>query len=74
MQVAVQWNTGSGGPLLRTNDTRIHLGGTHAQGFRTALTNIVDGYARHQPTTRTKPEQRTRSRSRSRTATESPGH
>ncbi|MFJ7272761.1 ATP-binding protein [Streptomyces sp. NPDC099050] len=49
VQVAMQWNTWStGGFHSFANTTRTHEGGTHEQGFRTALTNIVNDYARRQ--------------------------
>lgn len=49
VQVAMQWNTWStGGFHSFANSTRTHEGGTHEQGFRTALTDIVNDYARRQ--------------------------
>lgn len=47
VQVAMQWNTWStGGFHSFANSTRTHEGGAHEQGFRTALTEIVNDYAR----------------------------
>lgn len=49
LQVAMQWNTYStGGFHSFANSTRTHAGGAHEQGFRTALTDIVNDYARRQ--------------------------
>ncbi|WP_330335360.1 ATP-binding protein (plasmid) [Streptomyces sp. NBC_00536] len=49
VQVALQWNTWStGGFRSFANSTRTHEGGTHEQGFRTALTDVVNDYARRQ--------------------------
>nr|WSW48702.1 ATP-binding protein [Streptomyces sp. NBC_01001] len=48
-QVAMQWNTSPPGELRSfANSTRTHEGGAHEQGFRTALTDIVNDYARRQ--------------------------
>ncbi|MFB7468568.1 ATP-binding protein [Streptomyces sp. NPDC056224] len=49
VQVAMQWNTRSPGELRSfANSTRTHEGGAHEQGFRTALTDLVNDYARRQ--------------------------
>ncbi|MFF1415381.1 ATP-binding protein [Streptomyces sp. NPDC058289] len=49
VQVAMQWNTWStGGFHSFANSTRTHEGGTHEEGFRTALTDIVNDYAQRQ--------------------------
>ncbi|MFD3557953.1 ATP-binding protein [Streptomyces goshikiensis] len=49
VQVAMQWNTWStGGFRSFANSTRTHEGGAHEQGFRTALTDLVNDYARRQ--------------------------
>ncbi|MFE9137535.1 ATP-binding protein [Streptomyces sp. NPDC007355] len=47
VQVAMQWNTWStGGFHSFANSTRTHEGGAHEQGFRTALKDLVNDYAR----------------------------
>ncbi|MGW2681537.1 ATP-binding protein [Streptomyces sp. NPDC001436] len=47
VQVAMQWNTWSPGEVRSfANSTRTHEGGTHEVGFRTALTDVVNDYAR----------------------------
>ncbi|MGO4462620.1 ATP-binding protein [Streptomyces sp. M-16] len=49
VQAAMQWNTWStGGIHSFANSTRTHEGGAHEQGFRTALTDIVNDCARRQ--------------------------
>ncbi|MGW7031457.1 hypothetical protein ACWGFX_30395 [Streptomyces xanthophaeus] len=49
VQTAMQWNTWStGGFHAFANSTRTHEGGAHEEGFRTALTDIVNDYARRQ--------------------------
>ncbi|MFD9723236.1 ATP-binding protein [Streptomyces sp. NPDC059072] len=49
VQVAMQWNTWSTGAFHSfANSTRSHEGGAHELGFRTALTDIVNRYARQQ--------------------------
>ncbi|MGW6876926.1 ATP-binding protein [Streptomyces xanthophaeus] len=49
VQTAMQWNTWStGGFHSFANSTRTHEGGAHEEGFRTALTDIVNDYARRQ--------------------------
>ncbi|GAA0324896.1 hypothetical protein GCM10010302_75050 [Streptomyces polychromogenes] len=49
VQVAMQWDTWSPGELHSfANNTRTHEGGTHEEGFRTALTGLVNEYARQQ--------------------------
>ncbi|MGW1771465.1 ATP-binding protein [Streptomyces sp. NPDC002104] len=49
VQVAMQWNTWSPGEFRSfANSTRTHEGGVHEQGFRTALTDLVNDYARRQ--------------------------
>jgi hypothetical protein len=48
-QIAMQWNPWStGGCHSFANSTRTHEGGAHEQGFRTALTDLVNDYARRQ--------------------------
>ncbi|MET9610187.1 ATP-binding protein, partial [Streptomyces sp. NPDC006512] len=45
--IAMQWNTGySEGVYSFANAIRTHDGGTHEEGFRTALTALVNKYAR----------------------------
>lgn len=45
----MQWNTWPPGELRSfANSTRTHEGGAHEQGFRTALTDLVNDYARRQ--------------------------
>ncbi|MFJ8563477.1 ATP-binding protein [Streptomyces sp. NPDC093514] len=47
VQVAMQWNTWSPGELHSfANSTRTREGGAHEEGFRTALTDLVNDYAR----------------------------
>ncbi|MFJ9432568.1 ATP-binding protein [Streptomyces sp. NPDC101490] len=47
VQVAMQWNTWSPGEFRSfANNTRTHEGGAHEEGFRTALTSVVNEYAR----------------------------
>ncbi|WP_406187441.1 hypothetical protein [Streptomyces sp. NBC_01006] len=50
VQVAMQWNTWSPREFrpLANSSTRTHEGGAHGQGFHTALTDMVDDYARRQ--------------------------
>ncbi|WP_327280779.1 MULTISPECIES: ATP-binding protein [unclassified Streptomyces] len=49
VQVAMQWNTWSPGELRSfANSTRTPEGGAHEEGFRTALTGLVNDYARQQ--------------------------
>ncbi|WP_404954086.1 ATP-binding protein [Streptomyces sp. 147326] len=49
VQVAMQWNTWSPGELHSfANSTRTREGGTHEEGFRTALTDLVNDCARRQ--------------------------
>ncbi|MEV6680604.1 ATP-binding protein [Streptomyces erythrochromogenes] len=49
VQAAMQWNTWSQGEFRSfANGTRTHEGGMHEQGFRTALTDVVNHYARRQ--------------------------
>ncbi|MCY0932024.1 ATP-binding protein [Streptomyces sp. H27-H1] len=49
VQVALQWNTWSPGEFRSfANNTRTHEGGAHEVGFRTALTDLVNDYARRQ--------------------------
>ncbi|MFJ6798876.1 ATP-binding protein [Streptomyces sp. NPDC091268] len=49
VQVAMQWNTWPAGEVRSfANSTRTHEGGAHEQGFRTALTDLVNDYARRQ--------------------------
>lgn len=47
VQVAMQWNTRSTGEFRSfANSTRTHEGGAHEQGFRTALIDVFNDYAR----------------------------
>ncbi|MGW8781355.1 ATP-binding protein [Streptomyces sp. NPDC055796] len=47
VQVAMQWNTRSPGEFRSfVNSTRTRDGGAHEEGFRTALTDVVNDYAR----------------------------
>ncbi|MEV6954207.1 ATP-binding protein [Streptomyces sp. NPDC051183] len=49
VQVAVQWNTWLPGELRSfANSTRTREGGAHEEGFRAALTSVVNEYARRQ--------------------------
>ncbi|MFF0219927.1 ATP-binding protein [Streptomyces vinaceus] len=49
VQVAMQWNTWSSGELHSfANSTRTSEGGAHEEGFSTALTGLVNDYARRQ--------------------------
>ncbi|WP_407835237.1 ATP-binding protein [Streptomyces sp. DSM 116496] len=49
VQVAMQWNTWSPGEFRSfANSTRTQEGSAHEQGFRTALTDLVNDYARRQ--------------------------
>ncbi|MET9465437.1 ATP-binding protein [Streptomyces sp. NPDC006544] len=49
VQVAMQWNTWPAGEFRSfANSARTPEGGAHEQGFRTALTDIVNDYARRQ--------------------------
>ncbi|MER6390584.1 ATP-binding protein [Streptomyces sp. NPDC001523] len=49
VQVALQWNTRSAGGFHSfANGTRTHEGGAHEEGFRAALTDIINDYARRQ--------------------------
>ncbi|MEV7541603.1 ATP-binding protein [Streptomyces sp. NPDC089915] len=46
-EVAMEWNTGSPGGLHSfANSTRTVEGGAHEHGFRTALTDLLNDYAR----------------------------
>ncbi|MFE9771180.1 DNA topoisomerase (ATP-hydrolyzing) subunit B [Streptomyces sp. NPDC005931] len=47
LEVAMQWNNGySEGVYSFANTIHTHEGGTHEEGFRAALTNLVNKYAR----------------------------
>ncbi|WP_078988192.1 ATP-binding protein, partial [Streptomyces sp. XY332] len=47
VEIAMQWNTGyNEGVYSFANAIRTHDGGTHEEGFRTALTALVNKYAR----------------------------
>ncbi|MEV1061659.1 DNA topoisomerase (ATP-hydrolyzing) subunit B [Streptomyces sp. NPDC050263] len=47
LEVAMQWNSGySEGVYSFANIIHTHEGGTHEEGFRAALTNLVNKYAR----------------------------
>ncbi|WP_269288706.1 ATP-binding protein, partial [Streptomyces antarcticus] len=46
-EIAMQWNTGFGESVHSfANTIRTHDGGTHEEGFRAALTGLVNRYAR----------------------------
>ncbi|MFJ2609721.1 DNA topoisomerase (ATP-hydrolyzing) subunit B [Streptomyces sp. NPDC091279] len=47
LEVAMQWNSGySEGVYSFANIIHTHEGGTHEEGFRSALTNLINKYAR----------------------------
>lgn len=47
LEVAMQWNTGySEGVYSFANTIHTHEGGTHEEGFRAALTGLINRYAR----------------------------
>lgn len=47
VEVAIQYNDGFAGQLLSfANNINTHEGGTHESGFRTALTRVINDYAR----------------------------
>ncbi|MFJ4687827.1 DNA topoisomerase (ATP-hydrolyzing) subunit B [Streptomyces sp. NPDC091377] len=47
LEVAMQWNSGySEGVYSFANIIHTHEGGTHEEGFRAALTNLINKYAR----------------------------
>ncbi|GAB4279657.1 MAG: DNA topoisomerase (ATP-hydrolyzing) subunit B [Coriobacteriia bacterium] len=47
VEVAMQWNTGySDSVLAFANNIHTHEGGTHLEGFRSALTRAINDYAR----------------------------
>lgn len=49
IEVAMQWNAGySDSVLAFANNINTHEGGTHLDGFKTALTRTVNDYARRQ--------------------------
>ncbi|WTS98435.1 DNA topoisomerase (ATP-hydrolyzing) subunit B [Streptomyces sp. NBC_00096] len=54
-EIAMQWNTGyNEGVYSFANAIRTHDGGTHEEGFRTALTALVNKYAREKKLLREK--------------------
>ena len=49
VEVAMQWNTGYGETVMSfANDIYTPEGGMHLEGFRTALTRVINDYARKQ--------------------------
>lgn len=49
LEVAMQWNTSySDSVLAFANNINTHEGGTHLEGFRSALTRTINDYARRQ--------------------------
>jgi len=49
VEVAMQWNNGySDSVLAFANNINTHEGGTHLEGFRSALTRTINDYARRQ--------------------------
>ncbi|OFL67931.1 MULTISPECIES: DNA topoisomerase (ATP-hydrolyzing) subunit B [unclassified Brevibacterium] len=49
LEVAMQWTTGfQEGVHTYANTINTHEGGTHEEGFRTALTSVLNSYAREQ--------------------------
>ena len=47
VEIAMQWNTGySESVFTFANTINTHEGGTHEEGFRTALTRVINEYAR----------------------------
>ncbi|GGL99786.1 DNA gyrase subunit B [Streptomyces fumigatiscleroticus] len=55
VEVAMQWNNGySEGVYSFANTIHTHEGGTHEEGFRAALTNLVNKYAREKKLLREK--------------------
>jgi DNA gyrase subunit B len=48
VEIALQWNTGYGESLHSfANTINTHEGGTHEEGLRKALTNVINRYARN---------------------------
>jgi DNA gyrase subunit B len=55
LEVAMQWNGGySEGVYSFANTIHTHEGGTHEEGFRSALTNLINKYAREKKLLREK--------------------
>ncbi|MFF0163139.1 DNA topoisomerase (ATP-hydrolyzing) subunit B [Streptomyces sp. NPDC005263] len=55
LEVAMQWNSGySEGVYSFANIIHTHEGGTHEEGFRSALTNLINKYAREKKLLREK--------------------
>ena len=55
LEVAMQWTTGfQEGVHTYANTINTHEGGTHEEGFRTALTSVLNSYAREQKLLREK--------------------
>ncbi len=55
IEVAMQWNNGyTEGVYSFANTIHTHEGGTHEEGFRSALTNLVNKYAREKKLLREK--------------------
>ncbi|MDG9718629.1 DNA topoisomerase (ATP-hydrolyzing) subunit B [Streptomyces sp. DH24] len=55
LEVAMQWNNGySEGVYSFANTIHTHEGGTHEEGFRSALTNLINKYAREKKLLREK--------------------
>lgn len=57
IEVALQWNTGYSETVLAfANNINTHEGGTHLEGFKSALTRTVNDYARRQNVLKEKDE------------------
>lgn len=57
VEVALQWNTGYSETVLAfANNINTHEGGTHLEGFKSALTRTVNDYARRQNVLKEKDE------------------
>ena len=57
VEVALQWNTGYSETVLAfANNINTHEGGTHLEGFKSALTRTINDYARRQNVLKDKDE------------------